>query len=154
MQGAEAIQEPERGARWARVALWISLLVAWGVMVAYMWDAVTTIPDSERLGESRLIVIPGARTLVTSVIFSAFELAVVLAVLWPGWSAYWATRLSVTALALVTWFVMTTPMRELSRLDWVHRRWLAFMFLAVVVALVATALYRVVARWTSAGAPA
>ncbi len=144
--------EPEAAmARRGRVALWICLIVGWGVMVVYMWDAVTTLPDADRLAESRLVAIPGARTFITSVIFSGLELAVVLAALWPGWSGWWASRLSITALGLVTWFIMTTPMRELSRLDWVHRRWLAFMFLVLVAALATTVVYRLVARWASTG---
>lgn len=111
-------------------------------MVAFMWDAVTTVPSAERLAESRLVEIPGARTFITAVIFSALEVGVVLVALWPWRPAYYGARLAGAALALLTWFVMTTPMGALSRMDWVHRRWLAFMFLATVASLIALLLYR------------
>jgi hypothetical protein len=134
-----------------RITLWLALVVAWMVMVAYMWDAVTTIPSADRLAESHLIVIPGARSLVTAVTVSAIELVVVLAVLWPGRGAFWATRLAATAVGLVTWFIATTPLRDLSRMDWVHRRWLAFMVLAMAVSLVVTLMFRLALRVVAGG---
>ena len=95
------------------------------------------------------MTIPSPRTFFTAAIFSGMELAVILAALWPWRPTLYATRLAVTALALVTWFIMTTPMMELSRMDWVHRRWLAFLILTVLGALVVLLLYRLVRRITS-----
>jgi hypothetical protein len=124
-----------------RFAFWMTLAVSWAVAVWYMWDAVTTVPSPERLQESRLVAIPTPRTFVTAVVFSAMELAVVLALLWPGRPSYYASRLALTSLSVFTWFLMTTPM-GLSRMDWVHRRWLAFQFLAPAFALGVLLTYR------------
>ena len=139
-----APSEPDpRGERVVRMAMWGLLVVSWIAAVAYMWDALTTVPSAERLEESKLVVIPTPQTFLTAVVFSGMELAVVLAALWPWRPGFFATRLAVTALALVTWFVMTTPM-DLSRMDWVHRRWLAFQIVAVVAGLVVLLTYRLI----------
>ncbi|NIQ60061.1 MAG: hypothetical protein GWN02_34605, partial [Gemmatimonadetes bacterium] len=83
----------------------------------------STVPSAERLQESRLVAIPTPRTFMTAVVFSAMELAVVLAVLWPWRPAYYASRLALASLAVLTWFLMTVPTSmQLSRMDWVHRR--------------------------------
>ena len=129
------------GPEWVRRAFWLLLVVSWGVAVWYMWEAMTTIPSAERLQETRMAEIPGPRRFFAAAAFSAMELAVVLAALWPGWTAYYASRLAVTALGTLTWFVTTIPM-DLSRMDWVHRRWLAFLVLVQVVALAVVLLYR------------
>jgi hypothetical protein len=130
---------------WARLGFWVLLALTWVVAVAYMWDALTTVPDADRLEESRLAAIPTPRTFFTAAIFSAMELALVLAVLWPGWTSYYASRLAVMALSLVTWFIMTTPM-DISRMDWIHRRWLAAMGALIVLALVTLLTHRLVRR--------
>lgn len=130
-----------RLARWGRIGLWLLLLCSWVVAVWYMWDAMSTVPSPERLEQSRMVTIPTPRTFLTSTVFSAMELAVVLAALWPWWKSLYATRLGITDLALVTWFVMTTPM-DLNRMDWIHRRWLALLVLTVSAALLVLAFYR------------
>lgn len=130
-----------RVAEWIRRGFWLLLVVSWVVAVWYMWEAVTTIPSAERLQETRLAEIPGPRRLFTAVAFSAMELGLVLTLLWPWRTEFYATRLAVAALAIVTWFVSTTPL-DLSRMDWVHRRWLAFVALATVVALATLLVYR------------
>jgi hypothetical protein len=135
--------DPDRLERWVRIGFWAALALGWIVAVAYMWDAMATIPSAERLEESKLVVIPTPQTFLTSVIFSGMELAVVLAALWPWRPAYYASRLAVTTLALMAWFVTTTPM-DLSRMDWVHRRWLAATTLLVLVALLVLLAYRLV----------
>jgi hypothetical protein len=135
--------DPNRLERWVRIGFWATLALGWIVAVAYMWDAMATIPSAERLEESKLVVIPTPQTFLTSVIFSGMELAVVLAALWPWRPAYYASRLTVTTLALMAWFVTTTPM-DLSRMDWVHRRWLAATTLLVLVALLVLLAYRLV----------
>ncbi|MDX1674378.1 MAG: hypothetical protein R3314_06180 [Longimicrobiales bacterium] len=132
---------PARAEEWTRRAFWILLIASWVVAVWYMWDAMTTIPSAERLQESRMAEIPGPRRFFAAMAFSGMELAVVLAALWPWRPAYYASRLAVTALGVLTWFIMTTPM-DLSRMDWVHRRWLAFLALAQVAALVTVLVYR------------
>ena len=135
----------ERLERYARIGFWIVLLASWAAAVAFMWDALTTVPSAERLEESRMVAIPGPRTFFAAAVFSAIELAAVLAALWPGWPRYYATRLAVTALALVTWFLMTVPM-EVSRMDWVHGVWLAFLVVSTAAALAVLLLYRLVRR--------
>lgn len=133
----------------ARVAFWALLVLSWVVAVSYMWDALTTVPDADRLGESKLVGIPTPQTFFTAAIFSAMELGVVLAVLWPWRPEYYASRLAVTALALVTWLITTTPI-ALSRMDWVHRRWLAGMILLTLVALGTVLAYRLMHRVATA----
>jgi hypothetical protein len=132
--------------RWARLGFWGALIGSWVVMVAYMWDALTTIPSAERLEETRMAVIPTPRTFAAAVIFSALELGVVLAALWPWRPDWYAARMAVAAMALITWFIITTPM-GLSQMDWVHRRWLGFMILALAAGLVVHLVYRLVRRW-------
>jgi len=131
--------------RWARVAFWAILALSWVVTAAWMWDAMTRVPSAERLEESKLVAIPTLRTFITAAVFSGMELALVLAVLWPWRPAFYASRLGVTALVLITWFIMTTPM-DLSRMDWIHRRWLAFLVVATAAALLTLLAYRL-ARW-------
>jgi hypothetical protein len=125
---------PEGVGRWARIGLWGLLVASWVVMVAYMWDALTMVPDAARLEQTRMAVIPTPRTFLAAVAFSALELGVVLALLWPGRSGYYAVRLAGASLGLLTWFVITIPM-GMSRMDWVHRRWLFFLILATAAAL-------------------
>lgn len=137
--------------RWAPFVFWALLAITWIVAVYYLWDALTTVPSAERLERSKLVAIPTPRTFFAATAFSAMELAVVLAALWPWRTRYYATRLAITALVMSTWFVTTTPM-QLSRMDWVHRRWLALVILALMVALVAVLLYRLARRL--AGGPA
>lgn len=131
--------------RAGRIVLWAVVGGSWVVAVAYMWDALTTVPSAERLEESRLALIPTPRIFFTSAVFSAMELGIVLAALWPGWQRLYATRLAVTVLALSTWFIMTTPM-DVNRMDWVHRRWLAFMIVATFAGLIVLLSYRAVRR--------
>jgi hypothetical protein len=141
-----AVARHERTVRtWARTGLWLVLVLSWAIMVAYMWDALTTIPDAERLEETRMAVIPTPRTFFAAVAFSALELAVVLALLWPWRDAYYTARLAGALLALLTWFVITVPM-GMSRMDWVHRRWLSFLVLATAGALLVDLGYRLVRR--------
>ena len=129
----------------ARIVFWAMLVVSYVVTVAYMWEALTTIPSAERLEESRLVGIPTPRTFFAAAVFSAMELGVVLAALWPWRPAYYGTRLGLTALALITWFLMTIP-TGVNRMDWVHRRWLAFLAVAVLAAVVVRLLYRLARR--------
>jgi hypothetical protein len=126
---------------WARMALCAVLVGSWAVMVAYMWDALTTVPGADRLDVSRMLVIPTSRTFFAATAFSALELAVVLAVLWPWRPSYYAARLAVAILALATWFTITTPL-GVSRMDWVHRRWLFFLILATGSALAVNLAYQ------------
>jgi hypothetical protein len=136
------IRAVERG---SRVGFWLLLLVSWAVMVGAMWDALTTIPDAERLEETRMAVIPTPRTFFAAAAFSALELGLVLALLWPWRAGYFPVRLAAAALGVTTWFVITIPM-GMSQMDWVHRRWLFFLIVATSAALVLVLTYRLARR--------
>jgi hypothetical protein len=136
-------EEPLRRVERFRTVFWLLLLGSWVLAVVYMWEAMSTIPSAERLEQTRLVEIPGPRRFFSAATFSLMELTVVLAALWPWRPAYYGTRLAITSLAVLTWFIMTTPM-DLSRMDWVHRRWLAWLVLAQVVALVVLLIHRLV----------
>jgi hypothetical protein len=131
---------PRDRVAWGRLALWLLLILSWAIMVAHMWDALTTVPDADRLEETRMAVIPTHRTFFAAVAFSAIELGVVLALLWPWRPTYYPARLAAAALGILTWFTMTIPM-GLSRMDWVHRRWLFFLALATGAGLAINLLY-------------
>lgn len=135
---------------WARLGFWLALIGSWLVMVAHLWDALTTLPSAERLEESRMAVIPTPRTFAAAAIFSALELGVVLAALWPWRPGWYGVRLALAALGLITWFVITTPM-GLSHMDWVHRRWLGVMILATAAALMVHLAYRLGRRLVAPG---
>lgn len=109
--------------RW-RLGIWIGLILGWLVMLLYLWSGFATFPSAERLEQSRMTAIPTLRTVATLAARSAAELGVVLALLWPQWSRFWASRLLAAALLLAGWFIATTPL-TLSTVDWVHRRWIA-----------------------------
>jgi hypothetical protein len=135
-----------------RVAVAGVLVVAWAVSVYYMWDALTTVPSAERLQQTRMVAIPTPRSFFMVTAFSAMELAVVLAVVWPWLPSFYASRLAAGVLGLVTWFITTIPM-EVSDMDRVHRRWLVFTALALLAALVLLLLWRG-AAWVRARAAA
>lgn len=141
--GAESASPPVE--RWGRLGLCGLIVALWAVAVFFMWDALTTIPSAERLEDSRLVAIPTPRTFFAAAAFSAMELAVILVALWPGRPEYYASRLGVTTLVMITWFVTTTPM-ELSRMDWVHRRWLAVTIVVMLAGLAVLLGYRLVRR--------
>jgi hypothetical protein len=130
---------------WVRIGFWVVLILSWAVLVGFMWDALTTVPDADRLQQTRMAVIPTHRTFFAAMAFSALELGVVLALLWPWRPAYYTARLAAASLALATWFTMTIPM-GLSRMDWVHRRWLAFLVAVTAAALAASLIYRLARR--------
>lgn len=130
---------------WGRLGLWGLLAVLWVIAVFYMWEALTTVPSADRLEDSKLVAIPTPRTFFAAATFSAMELALVLVALWPWRGEYYASRLSVTALVAIAWFITTTPM-DLSRMDWVHRRWLAATILVLLAGLVTLLAYRLTRR--------
>lgn len=131
----------EPAGRAVRIGFWVLLIAGWLLAVWLMFDAMTTVPSAARLETSRQVQIPSVRTFLAAAAFSGLELAVILALLWPWRGEFYATRLATAALALVTWFIITTPL-DLSRLDWVHRRWLAAMAFAMAGALLLLLLYR------------
>lgn len=141
------MKERQNGAPWGlylRVALWIVATASWPVMLLEAWSAFATLPSPERLETSRLAAIPTLRTVARLVMRSAAELAVVLALLWPWRERWYTRRLLGSAGLLAVWFVATAPL-VLTRLEWVHRRWLVFLValqLAFVVVRLTVELLR------------
>lgn len=129
----------------ARLVFWGLLAALWAVAVFFMWDALTTIPSADRLEDSKLVAIPTPRTFFAAVAFSAMELAVVLVALWPWRPEYYGSRLGVTTLVMIAWFITTTPM-DLSRMDWVHRRWLAATIALLLAGLLVLLAWRLARR--------
>jgi hypothetical protein len=93
---------------------------------------------------ARIPTLQGLRWVVGK---SAAELCAVLVLTWPRARGY-ATRLAVAALGLLAWFLYSTPM-SVSRMEWLHRRWLAFGVLLLLAALALDLLLRLVARLRS-----
>lgn len=130
-----------RHLRFGLVAL---LVVGWAVAVWLMWGALDTGAPDPRLDGSPLAT-PTMRTFYAAALFSALELALILAILWPGRAEYYAARLGTCVLALATWLVMT-PRSDAIGMDRVHRQWLSTMIVLLAGALLGTLLYRASAR--------
>lgn len=133
MAGPSRSPESRDAAFYARLAVWVALILGWLTMLLYAWSAFATFPSAERLEQSRMAPIPTLRSLALLGVRSAVELTVLLVLTWPWRSRAYATRLALAAGLLVAWFVLTTPL-TLSMTEWVHRRWLAAVTAAVVVA--------------------
>ena len=127
-----------------RILLFTGIAVSWAVMLTYAWTAFSTLPSPERLETSRMARIPTLDVMRGLAARSAAELAVLLALAWPAPRRY-TTRLVVAVLALPVWFLATAPL-TLTSVQWVHRRWLAAVWLAVSGALVITTLIRYARR--------
>lgn len=130
-----------------RLALTLLLAVSWLILVPLLWRAFSTLPTPERLEQSRMAPIPTLQSFLFVTGKSALELGVVLVLTWPRAQLY-ASRLVVALLGLLGWFLFSTPL-SVSRMEWLHRRWLALAVLALLVALVielAVRLARRVAR--------
>ncbi len=126
-----------------RLLLVATLVVSWAVSVPYMWKSVTTVPSAQRLQEmqSRIMHVPSPTTFLKTTGQSFVELAVVVALLWPGWRRFWLARLVLAFLGLAVWAVVTVPL-ELTELEWVHHRWLVGADALLLIAIVATVVGR------------
>ena len=120
------------------------LVISWLVMLVLMWREFWTLPSPELLERRREVQPPTMRSLFGSVVRALAELAVLLVLLWPG--RLYRTRVAGTALLLVAWFVFTVPM-TISSVEQVHRRWLAAVFLALPVVLLASLAAALVRRF-------
>lgn len=123
-----------------RALLCIVLAVSWPVMLGYAWSAFSTVPSPERLATSRMVRIPTLDTVRWITLRSLAELAIILALVWPARRA-WTARLLLAVLGLAIWFLMTPPL-SLTTVAWVHRRWLAVVWLLLVLALAITLTLR------------
>ncbi|HEU5208446.1 MAG TPA: hypothetical protein VFU06_03460 [Longimicrobiales bacterium] len=132
--------EPSR----ARFLFWLCLAVSWVILLPFLWSAVTTLPSPERLDQSRTVAIPTLGSFLRVMAVSAAELVAALLIIWPAWRSAYTLRLFGAAALLGMWFVFSAPM-SLTRLEWVHRRWLALLaFLQF-----AAGVYRLVRGWTA-----
>lgn len=129
--------QSRRRLRFGLVAL---LVVGWALAVWLMWGALDTGASDPRL-EAAPLATPTMRTFYAAALFSALELALIVAILWPGRAEYYAGRLGVCVLALATWLVIT-PGSDAIGMDRVHRQWLTTMIVLLAGALLGTLLYR------------
>jgi hypothetical protein len=146
MAGPSPSPETRDAAFYARLAIWVALILGWLTMLLYAWSAFATFPSAERLEQSRMAPIPTLRSLAMLGARSAVELTALLVLTWPWRSRAYTTRLALAAGLLVAWFVLTAPL-TLSMTEWVHRRWLA----AVTAGLILAFLAALVARGVRAG---
>lgn len=98
-----------------------------------LWTAFSTIPSAERLAQSRMVEIPTLRTVAVLLVQSAVEAGLLLALLVPWRPRRYLARLWLAAFAIWVWFLATTPL-GLTRMAWIHRRWLAGVGAALLVA--------------------
>ena len=117
------------------------MLLSWLVLVPMLWTAFSTVPSAERLAQSRMVRIPTLQTVGLLVLRTAAEAGVLLALLAPWRPRFYLSRLWIAAFGVVAWFIGTTPL-GLTRMSWIHRRWLA----AVGVALLLWAAIATMAR--------
>ena len=119
-----------------RVLFCSALVISWLIMMAYAWSAFSTLPTPERLETSRMSRIPTLGTLGWLGARSALELTALTGLAWPAPRLY-ATRLCLALIVLAGWFFATVPL-TLTGVAWVHRRWLAAVWLAFLLALIIT----------------
>lgn len=127
----------------ARFLFWLGLAVSWVILLPFLWSAVTTLPSPERLDQSRTVAIPTLGSFLRVMAVSAAELVAALLIIWPAWRRAYTLRLFGAAALLGVWFVFSAPM-SLTRLEWVHRRWLALL----AFLLFAAGVYRLARGWT------
>ncbi len=125
---------------------WLALALSWVVLLPFLWSAVTSMPPPERLGQSRTVPIPTLATFVRVMAVSAAEMAVALLISWPAWPRAYTARLFAAATVIAGWFVFSTPM-AMTRLEWVHRRWLALLAFVLFAAGVYRLALRLIGRW-------
>jgi hypothetical protein len=138
---------PARG--W-RILVWCLLVAGWLFMLLHLWDAFAAFPSAERLEHSRTVAIPTLQTLGLLALRSTLELAAVLVLTWPWWDRRWIARVWTTALLVTAWFIITAPL-TLSRMMWVHRRWLVAMALGLALAGAVAGVSRMVRGWRARG---
>ena len=139
-----AYHEKWANARLAPALFCAALAVSWVVMLRYAWSAFSTLPSAERLETSRMAHIPTLGVFGWLAVRSAIELVAMVALAWPARRRH-ATRLAVAAVVLPAWFIGTAPL-TLTVVEWVHRRWLAGVWLALVLALGSTLVFRLAQR--------
>jgi hypothetical protein len=146
-----AQRQPERrghAGRNLRLFVWVALILSWLIMLLYAWSAFATFPSTERLERSQMAQIPTLTTVALIVLRSGIELSVLLALLWPWSRRFYELRVATAAVVLPIYFLMTAPL-TLTRLEWVHRRWLAVVelgLLAVLAAAFAAAVFAWIRR--------
>lgn len=117
----------------ARFLLWVLVATSWLTLLPLLWSAFATLPSAERLEQSHMAEIPTLATLGWTVLRSGLEAGAVLILLWPWWRRRFLLRLWLAAVAALVWFLATIPL-SLTRMSWIHRRWLAALGLGLLVA--------------------
>ncbi len=136
--------EPKQPASRRRYLFWLAIALSWVALLPLLLSAVTSVPSAARLERSHAVPIPTFETLARVVLVSALEVGLVLGLLWPKRSRGYTARVLLAAALLAVWFVLSTPL-ALTRLEWVHRRWLALLAFTLLAAGV-YALVRGIAR--------
>jgi hypothetical protein len=129
---------------WRRLGLTLLLVLGWLLLLPLLWNAFSTLPSAERLAESRMARIPTLQAFLFIAGRSAAELLGVLALTWPR-SRLYATRLAATTAGLLVYFLFSAPL-SLTRMAWLHRRWLALVLLTLFAALVIELIVRAARR--------
>ena len=111
---------------WYRWALAGIVAGSWVVLAVMMWRAFHTLPSAEQLADAREVRPPLPADLLLNMGKSLVVAVLLIGVLWPGRGRYYLLRAGIAFLALVAWFLMTVPL-SLNNMEWLHRRWLAFM---------------------------
>ena len=132
------------GASSRRFVFWLLLIASWIALLPFLWGAFSTVPSAERLAQSHTVEIPTLGTLARVVLVSALELGVALAAAWPRGRLYGA-RLGAGAAGLAAWFIASAPL-GITRLEWMHRRWLALVVVGLAGAAVVAGVRVVVRR--------
>lgn len=122
-----------------RSVLWLLLVASWLICVWRMWVALQNVPPPEQLAQPRMMRIPTPTVFGVAVAKSGLELGVLLGLLLPWWRRYYHARLAAAAIGVSLWFVVSTPL-GLSRMEWVHRRWLAIVSVTLLGIAAAVAL--------------
>lgn len=106
--------------------------LSWLVVVYLMWRAFRTLPTPEELADARAVRPPLPVDFYVNLLTSAGEALFLIVVLWPTWARHYILRAIGALLALIVWFFATVPL-DLNTMEWVHRRWLAFLVLLLLL---------------------
>lgn len=120
---------------WFRVALVLLAGVSWVALIVMMWQEYHTLPTAAELADERHVRPPLPFDLYKNIGTSVVEVLFITILLWPGWTRRFILRAIAAVAVLVVWFFATVPM-DLNQMEWLHRRWLALMVVAILATCV------------------
>lgn len=123
-----------RAAGFIRRGLPLIIAASWIVLVILMWRAYHTLPTAEELADARRVRPPLPMDLYTHIGMSFGEMLVMVLLAWPR-ERYFLLRVILAAIALIIWFFATVTM-DLNTMEWLHRRWIAFVVLLLLLTAV------------------